>query len=57
MPVAVLVKSPLLSVFQTTNSFAPGMLQATSYPVEVFTAPTGVQPAGNWPAVTALPLT
>src|SRR5580658_1018761 len=59
IPVASLMKLPLLSVFQTTYWFCPGLLvgalNATSYPVAVCTAPTGVQPAANWPAVTGLP--
>ena len=54
--VSPLLKLPLLSVFQTAYSFLPGTLQATSYRQAVCTAPTGVQPAGNWPAVTTLPL-
>ena len=49
-PVSPLLKLPLLSVFQTAYSFLPGTLQATSYRQAVCTAPTGVQPAGNWPA-------
>ena len=43
-------------MFQTTYSFAPGCSKATSYPSPVCIAPTGVQPAANWPAVTTLPL-
>src|SRR5579871_6909588 len=46
-PVTEPVRSPLLSVFQTVYSFAPWLAQATSYPVPVFSAPTGAQPAPN----------